>query len=201
MEAILVAERKAVFTPPFRVSFPNVYRASAYQGSEPKYSLVMLFYPANFNDTHKAAWKDVGRIANEAALDKFKKNLKDLPDNFRKPFRKGEEKEHLDGYGPGCIFFSASSKQAPGIIDRNKRPVAEADFYPGCWARASISAFAYDNKGKGVAFGLHNLQKLGEGESFSGKLAAEEDFGDDVSSVFPDAGSSDPMGDVDDPMA
>ncbi len=196
-----MAERKAVFTPPFRVSFPNVYRASSYQGGEPKYGLVMLFYPANFNERHKAAWKDVGRIANEAAIEAFKKPLKELPDNFRKPFRKGEEKAHLDGYGEGCVFFSASSKQAPGIIDRNKAQVLEQDFYPGCWARASVSAFAYDNKGKGVSFGLHNLQKLGEGENFSGKLAAEEDFGDNVDDVFPDAGGKSAGMDDDDPMA
>ena len=195
-----MAERKAVFTPPFRVSFPNVYRPSSYQGGEPKYSIVMLFYPANFNEQHKKAWSDVGRIANEAAIDKWKKPIKELPDNFRKPFRKGEEKAHLDGYGPGCIFFSASSKQQPGVVDRNKRAVAEADLYPGCWARASISAFAYDNKGKGVSFGLHNIQKLGEGESFSGKLAAEEDFGDNVDDVFPQSSGSTPMDDMD-PMA
>jgi hypothetical protein len=197
-----MAERKAVFTPPFRVSFPNVFRPTSYQGGDPKYSIVMLFYPANFNDKHKAAWKDVGRIANEAAIEAFKKPLKELPDNFRKPFRKGEEKAHLDGYGEGCIFFSASSKQAPGVIDRNKANVLEQDFYPGCWARASISAFAYDNKGKGVSFGLHNLQKLGEGENFSGRVAAEEDFGDNVDDVFPDAGGGKSAGmDDDDPMA
>jgi hypothetical protein len=197
-----MAERKAVFTPPFRVSFPNVFRPSSYQGGDPKYSLVMLFYPDNFSEAHKLAWREVGRIANEAAIEAFKKPLKELPDNFRKPFRKGEEKEHLDGYGKGCVFFSASSKQAPGVIDRNKGNVLEADFYPGCWARASISAFAYDNKGKGVAFGLHNLQKLGEGANFSGRVAAEEDFGDNVADIFPDAGGSAAVGmDDNDPMA
>lgn len=183
-----MAERKPIFTPPFRVSFPNVFRPSSYNGGEPKYSLSMLFYPANFNEQAKKAWAEMGRIADEAALEKFKKRIKDLPDNFRKPMRKGEEKAHLDGYGPGCMFASASSKQAPGVVDRNREDILEQDFYPGCWARASVTAFAYDNKGKGVAFGLHNLQKLGEGENFSGRIAAEEDFGDSVDDVFPDAG-------------
>lgn len=196
-----MAERKAVFTPPFRVSFPNVFKPSSFQGGDPKYSLVMLFYPAKFTEAHKKSWAELGKIANEACQEKFKKLIKDLPDNFRKPFRKGEEKEHLDGYGPGCVFFSASSKQQPGVIDRNKMPVAEADLYPGCWARASVSAFAYDNKGKGVAFGLHNIQKLGEGENFSGRLAAEEDFGDNVDDVFPDAGGSSAAMEDMDPMA
>ena len=85
-----MAERKAVFTPPFRVSFPNVYRPSSFQGGDPKYSIVCLFYPAKFTEAHKKAWADLGRIANEAAVEKFKKTIKELPDNFRKPFRKGE---------------------------------------------------------------------------------------------------------------
>ncbi len=107
--------------------------------------------------------------------------------------RKGEEKAHLDGYGAGCMFASASSKQPPGVVDRNREAILEADLYAGCWARASVTAFAYDNKGKGVAFGLHNIQKLGEGVSFSGRIAADEDFGDEVGDVFPDSdtGSSD----------
>jgi ssDNA-binding protein len=197
-----MVERVAVYTPPFRVSFPNVFRSSSYNGGEAKYSLVMLFYPANFNEAHKKAWREVGRIANEASIEKFKKPLKELPDNFRKPFRKGEEKAHLDGYGEGCIFFTASSKQAPGVVDRNKATVLEQDLYPGCWARASVTAFAYDNKGKGVSFGLHNIQKLGEGESFSGRIAAEEDFGDNVDDIFPDDGGGSSTGDDDnDPMA
>lgn len=198
-----MAERKAIFTPPFRVSFPNAFRPSSYNGGEPKYSIAMLFYPAKFNEQAKKAWKEMGRIADEAALEKFKKRIKDFPDNFRKPFRKGEEKAHLDGYGEGCIFASASSKQAPGVVDRNRENILEQDLYAGCWARASVTAFAYDNKGKGVAFGLHNIQKLGEGESFSGRIAAEEDFGDEVGDVFPDAGIDDPTAgmDDDDPMA
>lgn len=196
------AERKAIFTPPFRVSFPSVFTPSSYNGGEAKFSVVGLFYPDKFDANGKKCWQEMARIANEASQEAFKKALKDLPDNFRKPFRRGEEKAHLDGYGPGMWFLTMSSKQRPGVVDRNKQDILlESDFYPGCWARASVTAYSYDNKGKGVAFGLHNLQKLADGENFTGRLSAQEDFGDDADEVWKDEGDPTAGATTDDPMA
>jgi len=178
-------ERLKAVTPPFRVSFPSVFEASSYQGGEPKYSVVMLFYPDKFSEADQRAWKSMQSIADAASKDKFKKLIKDLPGNFKKPIRDGAEKAHLDGYGEGMLFATASSKQRPGIVDRNKQPILqEEEFYPGCWARATVTCYGYDNVGKGVAFGLHNLQKLGDDENFTGRVAAEEDFGDDADDVW-----------------
>lgn len=182
-----MAERLKAVTPPFRVSFPAVFEASSYQGSDPKYSVVMLFYPDKFTDADKRAWKTMQAIADAASKDKFKKLVKDLPGNFKKPLRDGDEKSHLDGYGKGMMFGTASSKQRPGLVDRNKQPIlTEEEFYPGCWARATITAYSYDNVGKGIAFGLHNLQKLGDDENFTGRVAAEDDFGDDANDIWQD---------------
>ena len=180
-----MAERLKAVTPPFRVSFPSVFEASSYQGSDPKYSVVMLFYPDKFTDADKRAWATVQAIADAASKDMFKKLVKDLPGNFKKPLRDGAEKAHLDGYGEGMVFGTASSKQRPGLVDRQKQPIlTEDEFYPGCWARATITAYPYDNIGKGVAFGLHNLQKLGDDENFTGRVAAEDDFGDDADDIW-----------------
>lgn len=96
------------------------------------------------------------------------------------------------------MFATASSKQRPGLVDRNKQPIlTEEEFYPGCWARATVTAYSYDNVGKGVAFGLHNIQKLGDDENFTGRVAAEEDFGDDADDVW----SGSDIAPEDDPMA
>lgn len=173
------------FTPPFRVSFPSVFRPSSYEGGEPKYSVVMLFYPAQFTEAHKKLWAGMATMADAVSREKFKIALKDLPANFRKPVRDGMEKAHLDGYGQGCKFATASSKQKPGLVDKDlQKLIAEEDFYAGCWARASIGAFAYNNKGKGVAFGLFNIQKLADDDSFSGRQDATEDFGEAPPEVF-----------------
>lgn len=182
----MAGDRTKVVTPPFRVSFPSVFEPSSYEGSAPKYSVVMIFDPSKFTEADKKAFAQMKAILDTASKEKFKRVVKDLPDNFKRALRKGEEKAHLEGYGPGMIFATASSKQRPGLIDRNKQPILQADeFYAGCWARATITAYAYDNKGKGVAFGLHNLQKLGDDTNFSGRVAAEEDFDDDADKAFP----------------
>jgi len=180
-----MAERLKAVTPPFRVSFPSIFEASSYQGGDPKYSVAMLFYPDKFSEADKRAWQAMQAIADAASKDKFKKLIKDLPGNFKRPLRDGAEKAHLDGYGEGMMFGTASSKQRPGLVDRNKQPIlTEEEFYPGCWARATVTAYPYDNVGKGVAFGLHNLQKLGDDENFTGRMAAEDDFDDDADTVW-----------------
>lgn len=156
-----------VLTSKFRVSFPAVFvPRSAMDGAEPKYSLVMLFPKTEDISKLKA-------IAKAAVVEKWGDKV---PKDLRSPFRDGDEKE-LDGYA-GCTFITASSKQKPGLVDGNREPIISADeFYAGCYARATVNAYAYDRNGnKGVAFGLQNIQKLGEGEPFSGRTKPEDDF-------------------------
>ncbi len=182
-------EKKKVISPPFRLSFPNLFEKSSFKGSEPKYSAVMIFHPDKFTAKDKAAFQAMKNIANEAALEFHKKALKDFPEGWKKPLKDGMIKDHLEGYGKGTIFATASTKQSPGIINRERDPMVVMtpdDMYPGCWCRATITAYGYDNIGKGVAFGLQNIQKLGEGQNFTGRVAAEEDFEDDADEVWKD---------------
>lgn len=198
-----MAERTKVTTPPFRVSFPEVFEKKGYDGSEPKYSVTMLFYPGKMSDKEKAQFQAMKGILDEACRAKFGKPLKEMAENpnFKRGIRKGEEKPDSEGYGAGCIFAKASSLKQPGLIDRDRTPIMkEDDFYPGCWARATVTAYAYDNKSKGVAFGLQNLQKLGDDGSFSGRVAADDDFEKNENDVWEDTETA-PALDEDDPLA
>jgi len=176
-----MAELKKVTTPIFRVSFPNIFTPTSFDGGPAKYGVSMLFEPAKFSEADKKAWAAMKALADEVSKNAFKKALKDLPDNFKKAFRRGEEKEGLDGYGPGIIFVNATSKMKPGLIDKDKTIITDQEsFYAGCYARATVVCFSFDNKGKGIAFGLNNLQKVRDGEAFSGRTDASEDFDDDL---------------------
>lgn len=157
-----------VKTPVFRVSFPNVFEASSYNGGEAKFGLTMCFD----NATDRG---EMERILKEAAHEKWGAKL---PAGLRNAFRKGEEKGELQGYGPGITFAAATSKQKPGVVDANVQPILDrSEFYAGCYARATVTAYAYDKNGnKGVAFGLHNVQKVKDGERFDGRSNAEDDF-------------------------
>ena len=99
-----------------------------------------------------------------------------LPDEAEK--RDGDvDKADVAGY-EGMIFATAKSKTKPGLVDQNVQPIIEEGvFYAGCWARATIVAYAYDKAGnRGVAFSLQNVQKLRDDEAFSGRMNPEDEF-------------------------
>lgn len=169
---------KKITTPPFRVSFPEVFEARSFQGSDPKFSIQMLF-PKETTDM-SVMKSEVKRLAQE----KFGKKR---PKGFTDPIKDGDEltdseDEEIEST-KGFWVVRAASKRKPGIIDKDKNLITaeEADeFYPGCWARATLNAFAYDTKGnKGVSFGLNNIQKLKDDEPFGNRTAPEDDFDDD----------------------
>lgn len=172
---------KTVVTPQFRVSFPHVFKPHAFDDKQKaKYSIVMLF-----DKTHNIS--ALKQAADAAAVEKWGADKTKWPKNLRSPFRDGNEKSDLAGYA-GTIFVSASTERKPGLINRDKVAIElEEDFYGGCYARAEIVAFAYDNMGnKGVSFALNNIQKIKDGDAFSGRKAAEVVFDDDFE--FDDSG-------------
>lgn len=174
---------KTLITPIFRVSFPNVFEARQAMGEgEPKFGLTAVFDPSKFSSKDKERWKAMQALANEVSTSKFKKKISELPDNFKKPVRKGEEKEGLAGFGPGLLFASLTTKFKPGIVDKDGRTEIVDDndaVYPGCYMRAEVTCYAYDNKGKGVAFGLQNLQKVADGPRLDSRTDASDAFADE----------------------
>lgn len=166
-------------TPKFRVSFPQVFTPKAMEGSNvEKYSVVMLFDKAAQATPEFKAMK---AAAQKKMIEQFGEDKSQWPENARNPFRKGSEKKgKYEGYDDDTIFVTASSlaKNKPGIVDPNRQDIiSEEEFYAGCYARATVNPYAYSKAGNnGVSFGLLNLQKLGDGEAFSGKTAAKDDF-------------------------
>jgi hypothetical protein len=157
-----------VTTPVFRVSFPNVFEPQSFDGGDPKYGLTMLFD----SDADLSALREA---AKRAAREKWGEGK--IPQGLRSPFRDGAEKPDLDGY-EGKIFVRCTSKQKPGLVDLAVKPIIDpSEFYAGCYAIATLNAYAYDTKGnKGIAFGLLNIQKQGDGTPFSGRSRPEDDF-------------------------
>ena len=158
-----------VTTPYFRVSFPHVFKAhSAFKDQDPAYSLQMLFpKSADLTEMKEA----VKRVLKEKWPDKEKR-----PKDLRSPFRDGDEKD-LDEY-KGMTYVNAKSKMRPGIVDKDRQEIIDPqEFYAGCWARATLSVYAYDFAGnRGAGFGLQNLQFVKDDKSFSGKKNAKDDF-------------------------
>lgn len=200
-----------LLTPRFRVSFPQVFEKASYNNGTPRFSLTGLFYPKLFTENENAKWAAIKKQLGVVCMDFFKKDVKTMKEDrtFKIPFHKGNEKDY-EGYGdPDMVFFSmANSKRRPQILDVNGQPITSEnseEFYAGCWARASVNPYAFNNIGKGLAIGLGNIQKLGDDKSFEGFTNAEDDFGDDAVEGFDTGdGDDDDFGggdDDDDPTA
>lgn len=163
-------------TPEFRVSYCNVFEPKLNElNGKQEYSCVALF-PKGADLTKLYA------LAKEAMEKKWGTDSTKWPQNRKSPFRKAEERMKNgtlpNGYEEGMIFITLKSQQKPGLVDQKVQDIIDtSQFYSGCYARASVTAYAYDNKGnRGVAFGLGNIQKTRDGETLGGRSKPEEDF-------------------------
>ncbi len=79
----------------------------------------------------------------------------------------------------GCWVFTASSKQAPQVVDLGLNPIINAsEVYSGCYARVNVNFFPYNSNGKrGIGCGLNAVQKLEDGEPLGGGISVAEAFG------------------------
>ena len=185
-----------IITPKFRVNWPSITKPKLNELSgKEEYSLIAIFEPGT-------DLKPLQKAVEEAIMDKWGKDKTKWPKNMRLPFRKGEEakKESEDGmsyypagYSEKVVWIRLKSVQRPGLVGPDMQDIIDdSEFYSGCYARASVNAYAYDQAGnRGVAFGLNNIQKLAEGEPLSGRpkpqdefSAVETDTGDTASSLL-----------------
>lgn len=162
-----------VVTGMVRFSYANVWEPKSINGSDEKYS-VSLIIP-------KTDKKTIAQI--EAAVEAAKQEGKakfggKIPANLKLPLRDGDIDRPEDEAYKNSYFVNANSKERPGIVDNSVKPILDqSEFYSGCYGRASITLYAFNQNGnKGVAVGLQNLQKLLDGEPLSARSRAEDDF-------------------------
>lgn len=165
-----------IVTPEFRCSYPNVFKPRRNELSgQDEYSVVALFPKG-------ADLSALKKAAQEAIIKKWGADKAKWPANLKSPFRdqneRAKEGSLPSGYETGAIFMNLKSKQRPQVVDQNVQAIIdETEFYAGCYAKASVNAYAYDQKGnRGVSFGLGNIQKVKDGEPLGGRTRAQDDF-------------------------
>ena len=169
-----------IVTGKVRFSYANIFEPKASgDNGELKYS-VMLLIPKS--DT--ATVNKINEAMREARENFCKKNgASALPANPINPLHDGDGVKPNTGepYGPecrGCYVMNASSKTKPVIVDAFRNPVTDpGEVYSGCYGRAAINFYGYNNKKKGIGAGLLSIQKLHDGEPF-GTVGSADDFDD-----------------------
>lgn len=159
-------------TPVFRSTYAFVFEPHETPNGDLKYQICMIYKKSNAKEMKGMAQAIVNAAAKKFGMDhtKWAKTMKC-------PMRDGDEERDGKEY-ENSIFVNSGSKNKPGIVDRNLDPIMNTDeFYSGCYARASISFYGYDQAGnKGVGCGLNNLLFWEDGERLDGSVKAEDDF-------------------------
>lgn len=162
-----------VVTGKVRFSYANIWEPKSINGSEEKYS-VSLIIPKSDAKTIE----EIQVAMEEAKQEGIAKFGGKIPANLKLPLRDGDIDRPDDEAYQGCYFINTNSKDKPQIVDKKVKPILDPnEVYSGCYGRASINFYAFNQNGnKGIACGLGNLQKLEDGEPLSGHSRAEDDF-------------------------
>lgn len=190
-------KKKGIITPVFQLSFPHLFapQEAMQAGGKAKYGLMAIFSPDEMDAKDKSLWSGMIALANEAAVKKFGKPLKDLPPNYKRPFHRGDEKDQY-GMTAAQRYTNITSHVKPEIrmpdgvtklddwCKKNGKTVDEIIF-PGIYCRASVNAFDYKKGGgMGVAFGLNGLLYVKSGERLDNRTLSNEEFEDYVDPAF-----------------
>lgn len=186
-----------VITGIVRFSFVHLLEPTAFEGQEPKYS-VMLLIPKTDKDTLDKI-KAAQKAAAELGKTKFKNGK--VPAKLKTTLRDGDEEMDPEEYPEfkGMYFINVSNKSKVGMVGTQRDEAGKLkrlddpdEIYSGMYGRASINFFAYNTAGnQGVSAGLDNIQKTREGDHLGGGAAKPENDFDDW---------EDPEDDIDDLM-
>lgn len=162
-----------IITPECRLSYPNLREPREDQMGKPWYSAQLVFDKDTDLSGIKAAILEV-------ATEKFGNKAAEMlrTGKLKSPLRKDWEAK---GYDEGSVFFSCKSKGAPDIVGpyagKDGKPLPWTDeIYAGIKARVSLQFYFYQQQGGGVGAGLRNVQILGGGDHFDGRMAASDEF-------------------------
>lgn len=161
-----------VVTGTVRFSYLNVFKPQAFtDGGAEKYSVVLLI-PKSDTKTIGKVKKAIEEAKQEGIKERWKGKL---PANLWIPLRDGDE-EKADEHPEyeGMYFLTAKSDTKPILLDEYKDEILDqTELYSGCWGRANISFFAYDNTTKGIGVALNALQKKRDDEPFGSAMTVE----------------------------
>ena len=164
-----ISRTKVITGKDTRLSYFNGWEPKSINGGPEKYS-VSLLIPKDDKETITAIEKAID-AAIEEGIGKF---------GGKKPNKaaiNGDIERDDEAY-KGHYFINANSVTAPQIVDKAVKPILDrSEVYSGCYARVSISFYAFNSNGnKGIACGLGNIQKIRDGEPLGGRSNAADDF-------------------------
>ena len=161
-----------------RFSFMAVFEPRVTPNGDEKYAVTLLI-PKSDNVTYQKIMDEINRTLNDSIPNVFNGVR---PTNYHIPIYDGDGLRPIgEPFGEeckNCWVITAKSNTPPEIVDVNCNPIInKSELYSGCYGRASIRFYAYNQNGnKGIGCGLGNIQKLEDGQPLGGRTTAQEDF-------------------------
>ena len=120
---------------PVRLSYVNVFKPRQIEGSDPKYSVCIMF-----PKTDKVLKKLFDDAIKQTAVDDVAKWGGKVPANLKTPIHDGDEDRPDRPEFRGMWYFNASSTRPPQVLDEYKTEMLDPnELYSGCWARVSVN--------------------------------------------------------------
>lgn len=167
-----------VVTGKVRFSYVKVFQPEVDDKGREKFSVCLLI-PKSDKAT-LAKIQAAVEAAKQAGAAKLAGPNGKIPPNIKLPLRDGDTERDTEAQPEyaGQYFINAVSYTRPGIVDANVQPILDStELYSGCYGRASVNFYAFNNEGnRGIACGLNNLQKLEDGDFLGGRSRPEDDF-------------------------
>jgi hypothetical protein len=163
-DGFVLRQDGSLLTPPFRVSFPRIFTAD----ENGKFGCAMIFdEDVDFSVLEKAVKDKEKEVWPKGAPKK----------EYLLPILDGGDSNREEHKGKFYINGKAG-KYRPGLVDAQLQPIMdEAEFYPGCWARAVITLYHWVYLGKcGISVNIRNIQKIRDDEPLVSRMAAKDEF-------------------------
>lgn len=163
-----------VITGKCRASYAHLFEPYAVKpGNTPKYS-VALIIPKSDTETIAKVNAAIDEALQDGIANKWGGRR---PGNLKLPLHDGDTERPDDPAYANSYYINATSAEKPGVVSRKRLPITDPSvIYSGCYIRASVSFYAYDTGGKGVAAGLNNVQFWCDGEPLNNRMKAEDEF-------------------------
>ena len=185
-----------------RFSYLNAFEAKPNPSGDLKFSTSILIPKED-----KAGIKVIQAAINEAVQKGLDSNkfTKAQVSGLRLPLRDGDQEFDSGNRGAeyqGCFFLNSSSVNKPGVVKAQAGgppvPIFDPDeFFSGCYGRADINFFPYNQAGnRGIGVGLNNLMLVMEGERLDGRQKAEDAFANYTEEAVEGPSQEVPSGDL-----
>lgn len=170
-----------VITGLVRLSYPHLFEKDE---ASDKYS-ASLIIPGDDKESLK--------VLNEA-IEKAKESGKSskwggkVPSKLTLPIHDGAESTDSSGAYDGNYYFSARSSSKPKLFDEDGIEVIDSDdLYPGCYVRAIIAFYPYNNSQNGVGVILKGIKKVKDGDPLGGSSnVTADDFDEEDDDIDDD---------------